>query len=292
MSPEIFPFQLGAFRCIAINDGWFSNAPASAFFPNAPTAQLEQALHQHGFPIDTATAPATCMFVDTGQHRVLFDTGGGQNHPPYGKLMPGPRQLDAELGQFLSGLTAVGVDLASIDTVIFSHAHPEHISGNVDRAEHLLFPNAQFVWARGEWMDFRELEVPDQDTDWDGWAGPTRFAQQQCLAIEDRIVLVDPEIEVLPGVRLIPTPGDTPHHICVEFSSGEQRLVCLADAMHNPIEVMYPDWGVGGAQAAQSRREILQRAGATALVHGFHFPFPGLGRLHPDANGWRWLSGL
>lgn len=291
MSPETFSFRLNTFRCIAINDGWASNIPASAFLPEAPPAILGEVLQDFGLSTDVFKLPAICMFVDTGQHRILFDTGGGRGHPSYGVFMPGPLQPDVNLGNLLTGLLDEGIDPASIDTVIFSHAHPEHVSGNTDIDGRLLYPNARFVWAKAEWQSIATQTIPNEDAEWDGWAGAARFARSQSLAIQDRTILVEPEVEIVPGVRLIPTPGDTPHHLCVEFSSGDQRLICLADTMHTPVEIRYPEWGVGGELAVQSRRQILERAGPNALLHGFHFPFPGLGRVYADSQGWNWRPG-
>jgi hypothetical protein len=115
-----------------------------------------------------------------------------------------------------------------------------------------------------------------------------RTAQQRCAAVAERAILVEPEVEIAPGVRLIHAPSDGPDHLCVEFTSGGERLICLGDAMHSHLEVTYPDWGGGVPEAAQTRRTLLERAGTTALVHGFHFPFPGVGRLAATLHGWRW----
>ena len=78
----------------------------------------------------------------------------------------------------------------------------------------------------------------------------------KCLAVGNRVELVDPEVEIVPGVSIIPTPGETPYHISVEFFSGSERLICVCDALHMPIDVDHPD-GIPETYVA-SNREILK----------------------------------
>lgn len=286
---ETHRFELGDLRCVVVNDGYISNIPPQGFFPNAPADQLVEELHQRGIYSDTLSTPCNCLVVDIGTHRVLLETGGGKGHPPYGVYVPGTPRLSAGLGNLIDGLDAEGITPESIDMIILSHAHGDHISGNVDRSGKPLFPNARYFMARGEWEDFTSLSIPDDDEEWDGWAGSVRFAQEQCLAIQDRIQLVEPDAEVVPGVHMILTPGHSVAHCSVEFASGNERLVCTADTTWL-IAVEHPEWGPNSEQELDSRLRIHARASKATLVHGYHFPFPGLGRLIPNGDGWRWQA--
>jgi len=55
-------------------------------------------------------------------------------------------------GNLMRNLEAEGIAPDAIDTVIISHAHPDHIGGNLDKNGKVAFPNAQFVMWREEWM--------------------------------------------------------------------------------------------------------------------------------------------
>jgi glyoxylase-like metal-dependent hydrolase (beta-lactamase superfamily II) len=140
--------------------------------------------------------------------------------------------------------------------------------------------------ARGEWEEMVAQQVPDDDSAWDGWAVAARYAQRRCLAIQDHVELIEfTETEIVPGVHSIPTPGETPHHVAIEFASGRERFLCVGDALRNPFEFLHPGWG---PQHAESIEKLIQRVSSTALVHGYHFPFPGLGHLVSRGDSWHW----
>ena len=290
MPIETYRFQLGDLQCVVINDGYISNIATSWYFANAPDDQLEKNLHRYGIQSDTLAVPCNCLVLDIGSHRVLLDTGGGRGHPAYGKNSPDTAPCQAKLGNLMDGLKAEGIAAESIDTVVLSHQHVDHVSGVADNMGKPAFPNARYFMARPEWEEFISLQIPDNDTEWDGWAGAIRFGQKVCVAIQDRLELVDPEVEILPGVCMIPTPGHTANHCSIEFVSGNTRLVCPMDTLGHPIHAEHLTWNPEGEQSLASRREILKRAESADLVHVFHFPFPGLGHMIPDGDGWHWQA--
>jgi glyoxylase-like metal-dependent hydrolase (beta-lactamase superfamily II) len=292
MPPETYRFQVGDLRCIVINDGYISNIPTGWFFANSPADRLEQALRRHGIPANTLATPCNCLVVDTGTHRVLLDTGGGKDHGPYGRQLPDTAPLRPKLGGLMAGLEAEGIAPETIDTVILSHMHGDHVGGNADTAGKPFFPNARYVMARGEWNDMASMQIPDDDNEWDGWVPQVRFLQKKCLAIQDHVYLVDPEVEIVPGVCMLLTPGHTANHCSFEFVSGSEQLVCPMDTLGHPIHAEHLAWNPEGEQSLASRRQILKRAETASLVHVFHFPFPGLGHMIPEGegDGWRWQA--
>lgn len=284
-STETYRFPVGHFRCIAVNDGYLSTGSITDFYPYAPLEELRLAQQPFLVSPNTYAYPCIGMFVDTGTRRVLVDPGGGKDVPELGRLADG-LPVVPQLGALMTGLEREHIEPDSIDLVIISHAHIDHVGGSADSNGNPMFPNARYVFARGEWNEVTSKQIPDADHEWDGWVPANRYEQERCMAVRHRVELVDPEVEIVPGVRIIPTPGETPHHIAVEFFSGSERLICVGDALTTPIDVDHPEW-IPESHLA-SNREILRRAGSTALVHGFHFPFPGLGRISADGDGWRW----
>jgi hypothetical protein len=114
---KTYQFKIGAFHCLAVSDGTFVYPPAGVF-ANATKEEHEAALGERHLPLDEVKTPYTCLYLDTGEHRVLVDTGAGKLAPTTGPLV--------------KNLERAGIDPRSIDTVILTHAHPDHIGGNVD----------------------------------------------------------------------------------------------------------------------------------------------------------------
>jgi glyoxylase-like metal-dependent hydrolase (beta-lactamase superfamily II) len=279
MKAETHRFKIGAFDCLAVSDGTFAY-PAGLFFANARKEEYEQGLRERQLPLDQITTPYVCLYLDTGERRVLVDTGAGKLAPTTGRLV--------------QNLRSEGIDPGTIDTVILTHAHPDHIGGNLDANGSLAFPNARYVMSSVEW---------------DFWASkPTlsslncgdhlkqlllQYAADMLPPIQCRLDLVDDEAEVVPGVRTIAAPGHTPGHVALEISSQGETLIDAVDTFLHPIMIERLEWysvvDVYPENAIASRRCLLERAAEIgAAVLSFHFPFPGLGRLIRNENGFTW----
>jgi len=284
MNTEICRFKVGTFECTAVSDGTFAYPdPATFLFANAPKANLEQALREHGLQLEQWpqwVSPYICLMIDTGRHRVLLDTGAGGMAPSTGKLIP--------------NLRAEGIALDEIDTVILTHGHPDHIGGNADSEGKPAFPNARYVMWKEEWdfwtsgPDLAQLNVDDHIKQL-----LVAFARANLPPIQRQLSLVDRDTEIVPGIHTTAAPGHTPGHMVVAISSGSQQLLYTSDAAVHPIHLEHPHWyaavDFSPDQVVTTRRRLFCRGAAeNAVVLGFHFPFPGLGHVIPKGEGWRW----
>ena len=71
------------------------------------------------------------------------------------------------------------------------------------------------------------------------------------------------------------------------------NAACTSDALIHPLHVEHPDWvcvvNIANGPAVASARNFLEMAvREKALVHGFHFPWPGLGHILQKGDGWQW----
>jgi glyoxylase-like metal-dependent hydrolase (beta-lactamase superfamily II) len=281
-------FEVGTIGCTVLSDG-YASYPTSWFFPDADPEQLSRALESRRAPQETVLCPYTCLLVETGRHVMLVDTGLGE--------------ASRTSGAIVARLEMAGIRPKDVDTVLLTHAHPDHIGGAVDmrrpKVPRPMFPNARYVIAELEWefwmgahADLGGLRLPAEFQ-----FGMESTARRSLTALRHQLEMVECETEVVPGVRAIPAPGHTPGHLALLLESQGHQLLNVGDAAVHPLHLEHPDWENGfdqsGGRAVATRRALLERAAAKNMyVMGFHFPFPSVGRVAARAEGgWEWKPG-
>jgi len=273
MAEYRFQFTLGDFKCIAIRDGGHMGS-ADFLFVNAPAEELNASLQKHNLVRDQLPSTWTCLLVDTGEVKLLVDTGIGGGNPNGGQLLP---QLERS-----------GSRPEDIDIVFLTHAHPDHLGGCVGEDGKPVFTRAQYVICERE-FEFWTAKRGDSDE------RMAQFTRQKLLAIEDQMELVEGNSDLLPGVRTIEAYGHTPGHLGLEIRSQDETLLCLADSVLNPLHLEHPQWysrvDVLPEQMITTRVRLLERAAREkTLVLFFHFEFPSLGHMEHDGKHWSWRS--
>jgi glyoxylase-like metal-dependent hydrolase (beta-lactamase superfamily II) len=275
VNPASYRFQLATFECLVLSDGSW-DYPLKNLFANSPTHAVHDALRRHGLPLDYVTTPYTCIYINTGEHQLLVDMGAGD-------------QLAPRTGHLVHSMELAGIEPAQIDTVVITHAHPDHVGGALDTAGQPQYTNAVHYILQEEW-DFWFSEISMA-------RAPARFvsvARQNLDSIRDQAILLEGESEIVPGIRAIPAHGHTPGHMVVEAASGQARLLCIGDTALHPLHLEHPDWlpiyDMVPESAATSKRRVFDLAAAEkALVMAQHFPpFPSLGTVLRNGPGWKW----
>jgi glyoxylase-like metal-dependent hydrolase (beta-lactamase superfamily II) len=280
VEPESYKFGLGTFECVAIKDAVHTyENPATLLFLNAPKDHLAQVLREH--KIELARwyewiSPYTPLFIETESHKVLVDTGIGSTFPP------------AE-GRLIQQLERLEVRPDEIDIVLITHAHGDHCGCNTDSEGQAAFPQARYIMWKKEW-DFWTSEGVLAEPQHE-WMAPV--VDKNLWPLHDRFELIEEDTEVVPGVEAIDASGHTPGHMIVRISSGGEQLWYMSDAFLHPLHIRYPDWyaevDVQPEQAVITRKSLLdQVGGGQPLIHCFHFPFPGLGHIHENEQGYCW----
>jgi glyoxylase-like metal-dependent hydrolase (beta-lactamase superfamily II) len=176
-----------------------------------------------------------------------------------------------------------------------THMHADHVGGLTTADGKAVFANAVVradAKEGGFWLAPATLEnAPAAMKDF------VKGAQISLKPYVDagRFKPFEGSVELLPGIRSLPTPGHTPGHSAYVVESKGQKLVLWGDLMH-VAAVQFPDPSVtisfdSDAKAAMPQRK---RAYADAAKNGYyvavaHVPFPGIGQLRPDGKGYRWL---
>ncbi len=264
-------FQVGAIQVQVIRDGAL-RLDAQRMFGEERAAVLREqgSLDEAGrFVIGVH-----CLLVRSGDRIAILDTGLGLSD-----ASPSASNVFEARGQLLPELGRLGVDPAAVDVVVLSHAHTDHIGGVLHQGRP-AFPRARYVLGAA---DFAHYTSPQAQAE-------TSFHARQLVPLQEhgQLEFAEGELEVLPGVRVLPAPGHTPGHLCVGLTSAGEFGLYVGDLVHHPIQVEHPDWSPTidwlPALSAESRRAMLARARAErALVLTAHLPFPGAGRV---AAGW------
>jgi glyoxylase-like metal-dependent hydrolase (beta-lactamase superfamily II) len=201
-----------------------------------------------------------CLLVEHPSGLVLIDTGAGNKenekfYDIYGVENTGnagPTKLE-------DGLHALGARPEDVSLVIDTHLHFDHAGGNTTRgadgAVVATFPNARYVVQRGE---YEYATHTNERTA--GSYFPHNFVP---LAQSDRFDFVSGECQIVEGIRVIPTPGHTPHHQGVLLESDGERAFYIADLAPTSAHLPLPwimGYDVEPLVTLETKRQILKRA--------------------------------
>jgi glyoxylase-like metal-dependent hydrolase (beta-lactamase superfamily II) len=223
------------------------------------------------------------LIIEAGDRRIMVDTCLGNDKE---RGIPG---WNMRHGPFLEDISAAGYPRESIDTVLCTHLHVDHVGWNtmwVDEKWVPTFPNARYLFGRTEW-DHWSQEQNSQARGEDIIGDSVQPIVDANLAD-----LVDSNHKVTDEIWLEPTPGHTPGHVSVRISSQGEDALITGDFMHHPCQMARPNWrssaDYDGEWAENTRNDLLEQyADQPVLVIGTHFATPTAGHILRDGNVYR-----
>lgn len=222
------------------------------------------------------------LVVDTGPRRIVVDTCIGNDKQ---RTIPNWSNLQTS---FLQDLEAAGYPRESIDTVLCTHLHVDHVGWNtmlVDGQWVPTFSNARYLVAAKEWAYWDANE--DESTYGSVLADSVRPVVEAGLTD-----FVEENHKLCEEVWLEPTPGHTPGHVSVHIASKGQEALITGDFIHHPCQMARLDWCSSAdydrEQAQATRNAVLSRyADGDVLIIGTHFATPTAGRFRSDGDAYR-----
>jgi glyoxylase-like metal-dependent hydrolase (beta-lactamase superfamily II) len=207
-----------------------------------------------------------CFLITDGDRTIMVDAGIGE----------APRE-GVTAGLMPEAVDALGIDRDSVETVLYSHMHYDHIGGS-QRDGQIVFPNARHVFHTKEWDHWKAVK---------GEFGEAAQKIMQPLFDADLVDFLDADTEVLPGVTAVESFGHTPGHLTFSIMSDGTRTIIGGDVSNHPFQVEHPHWSLpvdnDPVLAGQTRDRLFEKIKDTPtnFLAG-HYPMPGVGKIVTD----------
>ena len=216
-----------------------------------------------------------CLLIETPSGRVLVETGIGDRISDKGRAM-----RDYQGAWILPALENAGFDPGSVDAIAVSHLHYDHAGGVLKADGTRAFPRAKFIAQRAEWG----IALGDN---------PRLIASYDQPAL--RLIrdlgteaAADGEVEILPGVFVIPTGGHSAGHQAVIVRGRDRTVGFFGDLFMKPFSAN-PKWVTAfddfPLDSVTAKQELFARAAAEDWrVVLSHEPWHPVGRLTRDRD--------
>lgn len=208
--------------------------------------KLQEFLNQK----DSNASAINVFYVDTGDHKILFDTG-----------------INSQV--LLDALKTINVEPKNIDIICITHMHYDHIAGLIYDYNR-TFPKADIYIAQEELDANKTSEI--------------------LLAYPNRIKAFKQNEKILPYIKSIPAFGHTLGHTMFEITSEGQTMLVWGDILHAPIQFQDPEiflvYDTDPIQALSVRKKVLKDyADSGKYIAGAHLLNCGIGKLQKDETG-------
>jgi glyoxylase-like metal-dependent hydrolase (beta-lactamase superfamily II) len=238
------------------------------------------------------------LLVEHDDGLVLIDTGlGNKENDKFRDIYSLENAGRSGATQLEDALAEAGFRPEDVRWVINTHLHFDHAGGNTcvegqvggqaggrteptDRPAtgppvRLAFPNATYV------VQQRELEFASRANE----RSAASYLEHNFAPVggAGRWRLANGDTELLPGIRLVPTPGHVPSHQSVVIAQGGERACFLGDLVPTVAHLPLP-WIMGydlePLVTLETKRALLARAEADGWILVFeHDPSHAVGRV-------------
>jgi glyoxylase-like metal-dependent hydrolase (beta-lactamase superfamily II) len=255
--PLVETITLGAWKVHAIQGG------AQALDGGAMFGVVPKPLWERRIPADSRNRiplGMRCLLVEHDVGLVLIDNGAGNKETEKFLDIYGIENVGAD-GRTLieDGVRSLGHRLEDVALVIDTHLHFDHAGGNTfrDRDGRVLpaFPKARYIVQRGE---YEWAKRPNERT-------AASYFPHNFEPIKERGLFdfAEGDREIVSGIRVLRTPGHTPHHQSVLLESEGEKAFYPADLVPTSAHLPLPwimGYDVEPLVTLETKRTFLRQA--------------------------------
>ncbi|MGE8431340.1 MBL fold metallo-hydrolase [Chryseobacterium joostei] len=279
--------KLGELELFILTGGYIHETDVNSFAPRGNVSELKTILKDNFRPEDYIDMALNFLLVKTKNRLILMDSGMGIF-------------ADERSGFLLKSLQKAGFAAKDITDVFISHAHPDHIGGVIDKQNALVFPNANIFISKTEYDFWMQASIKDFNNS--ALKSKPELLSQIISALQNILKTIKPKLKfydlnnpLYEYFSFQLAPGHTPGLIVTTISSGNEKLIYIADLIHSDVILFpHPEWGFSGDTdldiATTSRKKLLlQLADTKTRAFACHLPWPGLGFTKKKGNAFEWI---
>tara|TARA_B110000444_G_scaffold257012_1_gene294602 strand:- start:654 stop:1520 length:867 start_codon:yes stop_codon:yes gene_type:complete len=213
------------------------------------------------------------LLIESLGKKIVVDTCVGEHK------IPGMKAMAIGKNPFLNDIAAAGFERESIDIVLCTHLHFDHVGWNTMYEKEKIvptFPNARYLFSEQEWQHWSNQPPGPFTTTYDDTVKVVHNA--------GLVDLVDMNHKITDEVSLQATTGHTPGHVSVCINSQGKKAFITGDMTHHPVQWAETSWGIeadnDSQKATATRIEIgEQYTDTNVLVIGTHYAWPTSGYI-------------
>ncbi len=275
--------KLGKLELLVITDGHlYINPPQPIFAPGIAHERVKAAMSDNFIKDDGIDAAINILVIRKEDRIIIIDTGSGS-------------LLGDQAGKFLKNLNHAGIQADEVTDVLITHLHGDHIGGLLDTKGSLNFKNARYYLSKPE-HNFWMSKTPDfSKSKHDGSnADSIALARNIVSTIKNKLTLYDFGDILFDCIKTELAEGHTPGHPSLTIFSDDQSMRHIVDSVHSTLLIAHPEWGtqwdVNFQKGVSTRERILEeQATSKGLTMSCHLPWPGLGYITRNDEGYNWV---